>query len=121
MNRLPIPIRFICFVLGLAATYSNVVLWDSEFVNPNMALATNIAMSGAAIMLLGMGVWSSTENPWFIKLMFLGIATFLVGATAVMGLGEGSKPFPSFPSFLFFVSIAMGLGVLFTPRRCFSS
>ena len=112
MNRLPIPIRVICFILGLAATY--LVVWSRpEFLNLSMALATNIAMGGAAVMMLGMAFWSGTENPWFIKLMLIG--------TAIMGLGEGLKPFPSFPCFLFFTSLALGLAVLCTPKRHFSS
>ena len=114
--KTPLAIRVIFLVFGLAATYF--VIWlRPEFMNANMALATNLAMGGAAVMMLGMTLWPCTENPWFIKLMFIGAAAFLIGTTAIMGLGEGPRPFPSFPSFLFFTSILFGFSVLCIPSR----
>ena len=119
-NRFPLFVRVIFFAIGLAAAY--LVMWQRpEFMNMNMMVATNIAMGGATVMMLGMALRPCTENPWFIKLMFLGTATFLVGVTAIMGIGAGLVSFPSFPSFLFFSSIALGLAVLFTPNRHFGN
>ncbi len=118
--KTPLAIRAIFRAFGLVATYF--VNWlHPEFMDANMTLATNLAMGGVAVMMLGMALWPGTENPWFIKLMFLETATFLVGVTAIMGIGEGPRPFPSFPSFLFFTSILFGLSVLYTPSRHLSS
>lgn len=119
-NRFPFFVRAIFFAFGLTAAY--LVMWQRpEFLNSNMMLATNTAMGSAAVMGLTGAFWSRDEKVWQHKLLLLSTATFLVGVTAIMGLGEGRTSFPSFPSFLFFTSIALGLAILVAPSRHFGS
>lgn len=119
-NRFPLPIRVLCFAFGLAALY--LLYWArTDELYQHMVLQTELSMGGAAIMTFSVAFWSKVETAWRYKLLITGTTVFLVGVTWIMGIGEGPYPFPSFPSFLFFSSIALGLSTLTLPNRHFVS
>lgn len=120
MNRFPIMIRLLFFVFGIAALC---LLGWAHASDPNhhLILQIDFAMGGAGTMLLTGTFWPREEKVWQHKMIFGGMATFLIGVTWMMSLGGGPNPFPSFPSFLFFASIALGIAVLLTPKRVFQT
>lgn len=115
MNRFPISVRIFTLFLGLGALY--LVLFQRPDLRLDMAVAAGLAMSSGAFLCLNIAFWPYRETGLRLKLMFTSAFMFLVGVTAIMGIGAGLV---SFPSFLFFTSIIGAVTVIFAPNRCFA-